>query len=76
MKHGGGKAGRPFGQTPIQQLEQLISDNPQDRDLHFQMVTELAFRRSKRAGQLKDLVERLIGGKAVNQAKQLGPLFE
>lgn len=60
MKRSGGKAGRPFGDWSIQSLENHVSLNEYNLDELKMVRNELGFRSSARAGQLSDLVDRLI----------------
>ena len=59
MERSGGKAGRPFGQYSIDQLEAQV---PKVRELNElkALRAELGHRKSKRAAQLDDLIARLI----------------
>lgn len=59
MERSGGKAGRPFGQYTIEQLEAQVKKVRELNDAKA-LRAELGHRRSKRASELDDLLARLI----------------
>ena len=60
MKRSGGRAGRPFGQLTIVQLEQHVAASKSDFSELTAILAELGHRTTKRALALKDLVNRLL----------------
>ncbi len=59
MKRSGGKAGRPFGEWRIEQLEKHLKKVTSMDDLHA-IRAELGHRTTKRSKELKSLVDRVI----------------
>lgn len=75
MRRSGGKAGRPFGQYSIDQLEAQVKQVRELNDLKA-LRAELGHRKSKRAAELDDLCARLIRswtGTYKPDANALGP---
>ena len=60
MKRSGGKAGRPFGEWGIDQLENHVKASMARVDDLSAIRAELGFRTTKRSQDLKSLVDRLI----------------
>lgn len=63
MRRSGGRAGRPFGHLSIDQLEVAVQSNHGDGTELMSILGELGFRHSRRASELKSLVERLLRAK-------------
>ena len=60
MKRGGGKAGRPFGDWRIDQLEKQVKAALASVDDLSAIRAELGYRTTRRSQELKSLVDRLI----------------
>lgn len=65
MQRSGGRVGRPFGHVSIGDLEAQVRANRKDRRELMAVLAELGRRHSKRAGELKDLVRRLLDEKSL-----------
>lgn len=76
MKRSGGKSGRPMGHISIDMIESHVTEHQSDLDELLIVQSELQHRNSKRAMQLKSLVERLIGDANIVDRRDIGPLFD
>ena len=76
MKRSGGRSGRPFGHVSISQLERHVRSCRDDSTELIAVLAELGHRGTKRAEELKSLVQRLLGEKAHPPQKPGGPIFE
>ena len=75
MKRSGGRAGRPFGHVPMNQLESYVRSCQGDTSELLAVLAELGRRDTNRAEELKSLVQRLLGEKARPPQKAAGPIF-
>lgn len=75
MKRGGGEAGRPLGKWSIDMLEDHVSKNKTDNDELQLVLSELGYRKTPRAVDLKGLVNRLIDKNRRAKIATIGPLF-
>lgn len=75
MKRSGGKAGRPMGQRSIQELEEHAASAEGEVDELLLIFAELGHRKSKRAAELKSLVDRLLAESRPLPKPDTGPLF-
>jgi hypothetical protein len=64
MKRSGGRAGRPFGHVSIDQLESHVQASRDEPSELMAILAELGRRETRRAEELKSLVQRLLGEKA------------
>ena len=76
VKRSGGKAGRPMGDWPILRLENYTADAGGEVDELLLILGELGRRRSKRAAQLKSLVNRLLADSRPKPDSGDAPLFD
>jgi hypothetical protein len=76
MKRSGGQSGRPFGHVSIEQLERHVRACSEDVSEMMAVLSELGHRETKRAENLKSLVQRLLGEKARPAQKPHEPLLE
>ena len=60
MERSGGKAGRPFGEWRIDQLEKQVRASMAKLDELAAIRAELGYRTTNRSQKLKSLVDRLI----------------
>lgn len=76
MKRRGGRSGRPFGHFSIEELEQNVRTCQNDSPELLAVLAELGHRRTKRADDLRSLVQRLLGEKAHPPQKPIGLIFD
>lgn len=65
-----------MGHISVEQLENHVTANEKDNEELQIVLSELCYRSTKRAMQLKSLVERLIGENNLKKRVRIGPLFD
>jgi hypothetical protein len=76
MQRSGGRSGRPFGHLNIVEIEIQVRQSMND---HFELVailSELGFRKTNRAEELRALITKLLGDRKPRTNKSAGPMFE
>ena len=76
MKRSGGRPGRPFGHVTIEQLEKQVRACQDDPSELTAVLAELGHRQTRRAEELKSLVQRLLGEKARPPQKPHDPILD
>lgn len=76
MQRSGGNAGRPMGHLAIDDLEKLVGKADGNWDELTLVLAELGYRKSKRAGELRDLTARVLDERYRKEARDIGPLFD
>ena len=76
MKRSGGRSGRPFGHVSVSQLEAHVRSCKHDSTELMAVIAELGHRETRRAEELRSLVQRLLGEKARPPQRPQEPILE